>query len=234
MGRTVKPKDDETEDALTPDYSEEEVLVLDAEEQGTPTVESEEDEIPLDDVMSQLDNMFGENPLVDEEEETPDEVFLNCKEFKLMGIQQKKDRKYRISFIADAFTGNTETNLRPEIQADSPFERVLKQITSLVFPLVFPALDGITLISLKRNIKNNKNKELKEFFEFKVRTLDGYGYTAQAKEIDVQDLGDQFRAFFNELENLVHEEISKRHAEDPQLSLFGEIEEGDADEEEAE
>jgi hypothetical protein len=210
MGRTVTPKDDETENLSS---------------------DGETTKAPLETIFEQIDQLISEDST---EQEAPAEVFLNCKEFKLMGIQQKKDRKYRISFIADSFTGNTETNLRPEIQTETPFERVLKQITALVFPLVFPALEAVTLISLKRNIKNTKHKELKEFFEFKVRTLDGFGYTSQAKEIDVQDLGEQFKTLYNELENLVHEEISKKHAEDPQLSLFGDIEEGDAADEDAE
>jgi hypothetical protein len=160
------------------------------------------------------------------------ERLLNPNEFKLLKIESKGDRKYRVQFTADDLNVSTPRTFRGEGLNQHPFEIVLEQIGDLLFPLAFSdqKSKNLTLKTLQRVIKQNKNKEpITQYVITAVNVGGKSSYTSVSHPIDLSQLPKEFQPLFNELENYLREEISRKSPSAEQLGLpFGESEEDEA------
>jgi hypothetical protein len=185
----------------------------------------------VNNLIQDIENtVLSTHPEDDRYEDGYQDRLLNPNEFKLLKIESKGDRKYRVQFTADDLNVvSTPRIFRGEGLNQHPFEMVLEQIGALLFSLAFSdqKSKNLTLKTLQRVIKQNKNKEpITQYVITAVNVGGKSSYTSVSHPIDLSQLPKEFQPLFNDLENYLREEISRKSPSAEQLGLpFGESEE---------
>lgn len=177
-----------------------------------PDDESDNSTSITDDLVEQLESASHSG----------DDRLLNPNEFKLLKIESKGDRKYRVQFTADDLNISTPRTFRGEGLEQHPFEDVLDKIGELLFPLAFSdqKSKNLSLKTLQRVIKQNKNKE--PVTQYVITAINHGGqnsYTSVGHAIDLSQLPKGFQPLFDDLESYLREEISKKGPSAEQLGL---------------
>jgi hypothetical protein len=226
------------------------VIQMEPDAGETTAFEPEEGETPpyTSPITEEIDNIFGDklspgydgdgDDELDEDQDGQGEYeitedhsdrLLNPNEFKLLGISSEGDRKYQVQLTADDLNISTSRTFQAESTEKHPFETVLDQIADLILPLAFSdqKRGHLSMKKLKRVFKQNKKKEpIVEYVVTAVNVGGKNGYTATSNAIQTSQLPKEFQPLFNDLENHVREEISKKHVAAEQLGIaFGESEE---------
>lgn len=150
------------------------------------------------------------------------ERLINCTKFNLLGVEDKGNRKYRISFAADTLNASTDMSYAPEEEGRSEFEEALQRLTDTLIPKCFPGIEGIEFVKLTCSIKNNSHKEPQHMMQLTTFTDSGFqgGFKMVSNQFSVLSLPSDYQVLLQDLERIAKFEIENRHPEAEQMSLL--------------
>ena len=125
----------------------------------------------VEETENDLDTMLNEElEAIEAEQDSP---FINCDEFKLLELEARGDRRYRVKFMADQATVTVPRDLIPDGLETNPFEDLYAELGRLVIPVLFPGAENSNLKKFRQRIVNNKNKEAESQTIFWIEFLPG-------------------------------------------------------------